>query len=176
MNNSRTGNGNFEQRNVGSELARGLSLPEQVSDGADVLTGRDVQQIGQSVIRGEVAQEGRTMTAARELDEAALEVSEDQNRLENAGEFVGMQTELQVQEQQVADEENLRNELSPHRDSEAKIVHRSQEAIAGATMREVDAITRGKSFEPLAVLSVLREERLKMLNSFENPYKFGSNN
>lgn len=108
--------------------------------------------------------------------EAAEELKRDENELVNSTEYVGVETQLQVDERLAREQENLKNENDPTRDFEARIASKSQEKIAHETMLEVNKIVNHKQFAPMDLVRLQRKMGNMVLNSYEDPHPIGRGN
>ena len=108
--------------------------------------------------------------------EVKQEILRDEDELLNPTDYVGVESELQVQERLADAKENLRNEDDPKRDFEAKIATSSQEKIAQSAIAEVDKIINHGHFSPFELQQAYRKIGNVMLESFEVPHPIGKGN
>ncbi len=108
--------------------------------------------------------------------EVKQEILRDEDELSNPTDYVGVESELQVQERLADAKENLRNEDDPKRDFEAKIATSSQEKIAQSAIAEVDKIINHGHFSPFELQQAYRKIGNVMLESFEVPHPIGKGN
>lgn len=111
------------------------------------------------------------------IDSAAeREIKRDQAELTHPEEFVGDETELQIDERLKDQQENSLNEINPGRDFEAKIAAHSQERIAQTAMGEVEKLLKEKQVHPGKIVEIWRKRGDAVLNSYENPHPIGKGN
>lgn len=172
--------GNFGAEDMRNE-ARGMQGgPDEVSHSAG-MTNEKAQILGQGAIFGGVG-EGRAIYEGREvsdgsnesLDVAAVELSEDLNRIQNAEEFVGVASEIEKEEYARRDEELAKNEADPGRSREAEIEYRSQEAVAKGIVPGVNAFLTEKKPELSGLLDLYRTGRDKTLRIIGHPIGEGN--
>lgn len=89
---------------------------------------------------------------------------------------VGEASKLERRERAADDRENLRNEIDPKRDNEAKIMAHSQEERGKAAARWSGELLRRRNFVVSEFISEFRKEQDGMLNDFEVPHPIGSRN
>ena len=137
------------------------------------------QQLGWQVLDGgqNKMTEGVEQRSAEIVDfEAAQEIARDQAELTHPEEFVGDETELQIDERLRDQQENSLNEINPGRDFEAEIAARSQERIAQTAMGEVEKLLKEKQVHPGKIVEIWRKRGDAVLNSYENPHPIGKGN
>lgn len=125
--------------------------------------------------------EGGNGGMAERRDEAKVEgVAERDNgygtEYEPGVSTVGEASKLERRERAADDQENLRNEIDPKRDNEAKIMARSQEERGKAAARWSGELLRRRNFVVSEFISEFRKEQDGMLNDFEVPHPIGSRN
>lgn len=124
---------------------------------------------------------GETMSAEQRYDEERVtEIAEREDgyasEYEPGVSTVGEESKREIKERRAEDDENLRNENDPGRDSEAKIMARSQEERGSLVAQEVGGFLRRKDFAVSELEKLYREQRDKMLLDFENPRTIGGRN
>lgn len=98
------------------------------------------------------------------------------NEYESGVSTVGEESRREQREHRAEDDENLRNEIDPKRDSEAKIMARSQEERGRLVASGAGRFLSRKNYLPSEMLSWYQEQRNAMLLDFENPRRLGDRN
>ncbi len=101
--------------------------------------------------------------------EAAAELSEVENEMANPEVFVGLASDVEVEERARQDWETAENEADPGRSRIAEIEYKNQEAVAKGVAPEVEKMLHEKSFELAGLLELYREGRNKTLDVVNHP-------
>ena len=100
--------------------------------------------------------DGVTTEAAKGIGEAAVELAKDLNELEHAEEYVGTESELQVEERLAEDRADLQAEMGVGDPLTVKVMAKSQEELSKAVAPEVNKFLNQKSFRPAELQQVYR--------------------
>ncbi len=127
--------------------------------------------LGQAeAISGEMGNSGVEFARDRaEIARGEAEIVRDEAELTNPEQFAGRQSEVQIEDGFIAEQENAHPELGFVR----KIEKRSQEQIAANTMAVADSIAAQKEYRPMDLIKLRDEMSARMRQSYPVPEGMG---
>lgn len=128
-----------------------------------------LEQAGTGIRQGETAEQIMAGSPEAELVREETELARDEAELTNPEQFVGRQSEVQIEDGYKAEQENAHPELG----FVQKIEKRSQEQIAANAMEVADNIVAHKEYRPMDLIKLRDEMSARMRQSYPVPEGMG---
>lgn len=127
-----------------------LNEVEKVGGDKGVAMGSSAQQLGGSAIFSTTELVGVEMEANKEL-------ARDEDQIEHAEKYVGVESELQAAERLAEDQADLQAEMGMGDPLTVKVMARSQEELSQAMMPVVNKIVNQPKFRPADLVKVYNQ-------------------